>query len=302
MLRVIAAPTRPMPSTAGPPWLTLACSGMQLDFGLGLSRTAPQLTGTIPAAFGGLTALRRWSLPRMTLQVRSRGGRRVELPYKVCSSGFQSRLVCSNLRWGFQLRKAGCPVGLQGWMWACQRFSLQRSFVPQATLPPALVSLRSLEQVELQDNQLSGALPAWAGNLPNGQVISSCMWLQCDPDLRAVCALGFGCASHNASKQPVVVVPAATAGVHLLVCIMVLTHFAGCCHRLCAWTTTCSLARSRPRGAQQRPQSPHTPWRCQPTQVRYPAGHHRLDVMLSAHMAAVWHSDSLIICEPNFHR
>jgi hypothetical protein len=30
--------------------------------------------------------------------------------------------------------------------------------------------MANLEQVELQDNQLSGLLPAWGGNLTAGQV------------------------------------------------------------------------------------------------------------------------------------
>ena len=41
----------------------------QLDFELPPSNTAPQLTGQVPPGFAGLTALRRWALPRMNLQV-----------------------------------------------------------------------------------------------------------------------------------------------------------------------------------------------------------------------------------------
>ena len=47
--------------------MTLAAS--QLDFELPPSNTAPQLTGQVPPGFAGLTALRRWALPRMNLQV-----------------------------------------------------------------------------------------------------------------------------------------------------------------------------------------------------------------------------------------
>lgn len=56
----------------------------------------------------------------------------------------------------------------------------------QATLPDALVALQSLEQLDLQDNKLSGSLPAWAGNLTWGQVThvdpaASNVFLGCTP-------------------------------------------------------------------------------------------------------------------------
>ena len=42
---------------------------LQLDFELPPTNTAPELTGQVPPGFAGLTALRRWALPRMNLQV-----------------------------------------------------------------------------------------------------------------------------------------------------------------------------------------------------------------------------------------
>jgi hypothetical protein len=45
-------------------------AALQLDFELPPTATAPQLTGQVPPGFAGLTALRRWALPRMNLQVR----------------------------------------------------------------------------------------------------------------------------------------------------------------------------------------------------------------------------------------
>jgi hypothetical protein len=40
----------------------------------------------------------------------------------------------------------------------------------QSQLPNEVYLMDDLEQVELQDNQLSGSLPAWGGNLTAGQV------------------------------------------------------------------------------------------------------------------------------------
>lgn len=50
----------------------MMATALQLDFELPPSNTAPQLTGQVPAGFAGLTALRRWALPRMNLQARHR--------------------------------------------------------------------------------------------------------------------------------------------------------------------------------------------------------------------------------------
>ena len=53
-----------------------------------------------------------------------------------------------------------------GWLpWSLTRFPC-----PQGQLPIEIYLMDALEQVELQDNQLSGSLPAWGGNLTAGQV------------------------------------------------------------------------------------------------------------------------------------
>lgn len=153
---------------------------MQLDFDLPNTATAPQLTGSVPAGFAGLTALRRWSLPRMNLAVSCRCCNPDTIrrhAHLLCCSPFGLTLphssplhtVCVHM----DLAGSGCRYWQRDSEWLHEQAPIL-----QATLPNALVALEQLEQLELQDNKLSGSLPGWAGNLTWGQVTHLCLTVQ----------------------------------------------------------------------------------------------------------------------------